>query len=341
VPPDSVLRMSTLGYLIMVSIASIGGYFCVRRVCAEKISFVQNESSRAAEQYGEVVLEASRLKKEIGRLNENLEQIMVLYEVTRQICQFLDTDQVVAHFREVVKKYLHVNECQFLRDTVVTPETADTVVVSIEINKSPVGCLVAKHVPLLQHERFHILSEQFALGVKRAFLYKKVQELAITDTLTGVFSRRYYLQRFSEEIERSKKFQHHFSCLMIDVDHFKEYNDRYGHLVGDAVLKEISKMVKETIRQIDLVGRLGGEEFSIILTETSSERAQLVAERIRQSIMGKNIHIYDEDLAMTVSIGIAAFPEDGTSCEVLLERADSALYKAKKAGRNCVVLYRQ
>jgi diguanylate cyclase (GGDEF)-like protein len=140
-------------------------------------------------------------------------------------------------------------------------------------------------------------------------------------------------------MERSKKFNYRFSCLMIDIDHFKDYNDRYGHLVGDAILKEVSKSIKENIRQIDLIGRYGGEEFSIVLTETDKEKAQFVAERIRQAIEYKSIRVYDEDLKVTVSIGICEYPADGKNARELFDKADAALYQAKQEGRNRVCVY--
>jgi len=121
---------------------------------------------------------------------------------------------------------------------------------------------------------------------------------------------------------------------MIDIDYFKDYNDRYGHIVGDAILRELSKSIQEAIRQIDLMGRYGGEEFSIILSETDKGAAQFAAERIRQAIEDRRIRVYDEELKITVSIGISAFPQDGKEIKTLIDRADSALYRAKEAGRN-------
>ena len=209
----------------------------------------------------------------------------------------------------------------------------------VDIDKSPAGYLVARLTKEEDREVFNILAQQFLLGIKRAILYKRVQELAITDTLSGVFSRRYYLERFSEEIERSQKFNYAFSCLMIDIDHFKDYNDQYGHLVGDAILRELSKTIKESVRQIDLIGRYGGEEFSIILTETDKEQAKFAAERIRHSVESKYIRVYDEDLRVTVSIGISTFPFDGKEMGGLIDNADSALYYAKQTGRNKVAVF--
>ena len=123
---------------------------------------------------------------------------------------------------------------------------------------------------------------------------------------------------------------------MVDIDHFKDYNDRYGHLVGDAILREVSKTIKDNTRQIDLTGRYGGEEFSIILTETDKEQARFAAQRIREAVESKPIRVYDEDLKVTISIGISTYPLDAKNMQALIDKADSALYKAKQTGRNKV-----
>ena len=126
---------------------------------------------------------------------------------------------------------------------------------------------------------------------------------------------------------------------MIDIDYFKDFNDRYGHIVGDAILRELSRAIQETIRQIDLIGRYGGEEFSIILSETDKDAARLAAERIRKAIEDRHIRVYGEELKITVSIGISTYPYDGEDIERLIDKADSALYQAKQAGRNRVCTF--
>jgi diguanylate cyclase (GGDEF)-like protein len=123
---------------------------------------------------------------------------------------------------------------------------------------------------------------------------------------------------------------------MADIDHFKEYNDKHGHLVGDVVLKDIAHLLKEGVREIDLVGRYGGEEFSLLLAETSKESALQVAERLRLSIEKHQFKAYDEIGKVTISLGLAAFPEDGRETESLIDKSDRALYKAKQSGRNKV-----
>jgi diguanylate cyclase (GGDEF)-like protein len=126
------------------------------------------------------------------------------------------------------------------------------------------------------------------------------------------------------------------SLLMIDVDHFKSVNDKHGHLVGDHVLRSINLMIEENIREIDYVGRYGGEEFCVVLPETDSEGGFFVAERIRKAIEETGVDAYDTKLKVTVSIGIASFPYDAKKSLELIDKADWALYRSKKRGRNCV-----
>ena len=184
--------------------------------------------------------------------------------------------------------------------------------------------------------RFRLLVSQIALEFKKVELYEQVQELSIVDGLTEVYLRRYLMGRLLEEVERAGRLGLTFSIAMIDVDHFKKCNDKYGHLVGDAVLKRIAGRLKETVREVDMIARYGGEEFCVVLPETTKKLAMTVAERLRKSVESKDIKAFDENIRATVSLGMATYPEDGTDVEELLEKADTALYKAKRKGRNIV-----
>jgi len=131
---------------------------------------------------------------------------------------------------------------------------------------------------------------------------------------------------------------------MIDADHFKMVNDQYGHLTGDSVLKEIAHIIQEGVREIDIVGRFGGEEFCVVLPDTDLEGSCRVAERIRKAADLRSIKAYDKVLHITLSIGIAVYPSDGKLLGELMDKADWALYRAKSRGRNCVIafgLYKQ
>ncbi len=185
-------------------------------------------------------------------------------------------------------------------------------------------------------EKFLIVARQFSLEVEKVRLYETVQELAITDGLTGVFMRRYFLAMFKEEMERAARNNLKLSFLMVDIDYFKACNDRYGHLVGDEILREIAAILKTNCREIDLMGRYGGEEFVLLLPETDKQGALFLAERLRRSVEQNNFKAYDELLRFTISIGVATFPEDAARGMELIEAADQSLYEAKQKGRNRV-----
>ena len=147
------------------------------------------------------------------------------------------------------------------------------------------------------------------------------------------------MERYEDEFRRSEKFKFDLSFLMVDIDHFKNYNDTFGHLVGDVILREVANLLKENIREIDFVGRFGGEEFSIFLPETSKEQAISVSERLREKIAESEIQAYDEKVRLSISIGVATFPEDSRDKGLLIEIADKALYQAKQKGRNRVFAF--
>ncbi|MDD5269617.1 MAG: sensor domain-containing diguanylate cyclase [Candidatus Omnitrophica bacterium] len=201
----------------------------------------------------------------------------------------------------------------------------------------PIGILTIEGIDEEHAESFSILAEQLSLELKKISLYERVQSLAITDGLTGIYVRRHFLERYAEDFARSKRHNLKLSVLMIDLDHFKQCNDAYGHLVGDIVLKEIAKIMKDFVRQVDLIGRYGGEEFVLALPDTDRNSAIAVAERIRQEVERHKFKAYDETIAMTISAGVATYPDNGDDVQVLIDKADQALYRAKEEGRNRVV----
>lgn len=203
----------------------------------------------------------------------------------------------------------------------------------------PIGILTIEGIDEEHTESFSILAEQLSLELKKISLYERVQSLAITDGLTGIYVRRHFLERYAEDFARSRRHGLKLSVLMIDLDHFKQCNDTYGHLVGDIVLKEIAKIMKDFVRQVDLIGRYGGEEFVLALPDTDRNSAIAVAERIRQEVERHKFRAYDETISITISTGVATYPDNGDDVQVLIDKADQALYKAKEEGRNRVVFW--
>ncbi len=208
------------------------------------------------------------------------------------------------------------------------------------VDKKIFGIVILTGLRAESQRLVQILIERFLSEMERVRLYEKVEILAITDGLTGMYVRRHLQERLLGELDRSKRFGFKLSYLMIDIDHFKRFNDNYGHLVGDVVLKQVAETIKSSVREVDLVGRYGGEEFGVLLIETDENLAFMVAERIRRSIEEKIFKAYDEKLKVTVSIGCSTYSYyEITDAPLLVESADSALYQAKRQGRNRVCLY--
>jgi diguanylate cyclase (GGDEF)-like protein len=184
-----------------------------------------------------------------------------------------------------------------------------------------------------------------SIALERSTYYSlagHLKELSITDSLTGLFNRRYFEERFFEELHRSNRHNLSFSLAMIDIDDFKLFNDSEGHLAGDEMLKCIANIAKDSLRVIDVIARIGGEEFSVIMPQTEKDEALLVAERIRSSLkelLPRTWKNFPRD-TITVSIGIATFPHDGKERKELIRNSDKALYAAKMEGKDRTVLYK-
>jgi len=194
-------------------------------------------------------------------------------------------------------------------------------------NKKDGGKFTQEDVELLS-----TLANQAAITIYNARLY----HLAITDGMTQLRIHRYFQQRLEEEIVRCEKFKHPVSLIMSDIDHFKKFNDTYGHQEGDIVLMETAKIFRLTARDVDISARYGGEEFAVILPETDIDEAMAIAESLRQKVEAHEYPSKQGKLKVTVSLGVATFPTHGRNKESLIESADKALYRAKDAGRNRV-----
>ncbi|MCD6165728.1 PleD family two-component system response regulator [bacterium] len=179
------------------------------------------------------------------------------------------------------------------------------------------------------HQRMQELSEA----------RERLQQLAITDGLTGLFNYRYFREQLEHEINRAERHNLDVSLVMMDIDFFKYYNDRNGHLAGDEVLKHIANILCSNVRKIDIAARYGGEEFALILPETDKNSAVIVAEKIRKLIEDDPIPHEERQPngKLTISMGVSNFPDDSRTAKGLIEIADRRLYNAKQAGRNVVI----
>lgn len=190
-----------------------------------------------------------------------------------------------------------------------------------------------------------VVASAAASALERANLFESIQlanekleRLAVTDGLTGLYNHRFFRERLDDELERARRYSVPLSCIMLDVDDFKKVNDTFGHLQGDEILRMIASLTSASVRKSDVVARYGGEELVVIMPQTSLEGALIQAERVRLSISEHRYEGLPEDWRVTVSIGVSMFEPDGMSdAEALIRVADTGLYRAKREGKNRVV----
>ena len=182
------------------------------------------------------------------------------------------------------------------------------------------------------------VANQAQIVVDNSRMFERIRNLSIRDSLTELYNHRHSMALVSNEFERVGRYEDAMSVLMIDIDHFKRFNDEHGHQAGDAILRETARLLKDALRAVDSIGRYGGEEFMAILPHTAYDEAHLTGERIRRSVEEQTFRYGDKKLKVTVSLGVATYPsEQVDSPGALIREADKALYRAKEAGRNRVV----
>ena len=198
-----------------------------------------------------------------------------------------------------------------------------------------------EYVSLFSDDILEALRNHVQSALTNAHKYDAIRRQVVTDHLTRLYNRRFFMSRAAEEIERSLRHQAPLSVLMIDIDHFKEFNDTYGHATGDRVLQTVAQAMQDVLRKPDICARHGGEEFAVLLPDTPGENALFVADRVRRTLSGTRYTGLGlpAEANITISVGVATCPRDATDLDTLMELSDKALYRAKAAGRDRVVLH--
>lgn len=302
------------------------------------------------------------------QLQQNLNELQAVSNITEIVHSSLDLEQVSSDVLDVLARVIGIDTCSLLvidkesaetlfsasLGDVAAPDVASDATVSLpedslftcvsvfeNARAMVLFCAAAGEVESLgEQDRMMLatVASELVVGVENSRLYRLTRHMAITDELTGLYNYRYLQQRLDEEIERARRYGSSLSLLMIDADDFKGYNDSYGHVAGDAALSELASVLAASVREIDIVVRYGGEEFSIVLPETDAAGAFVVAEKVRESV--RMHHFANEHgercCSLTVSIGLATFPAHAGDKDLLLRASDDALYRAKNGGRNRV-----
>ena len=217
---------------------------------------------------------------------------------------------------------------------------SDKKVIGAVVAYSPVEKLSKKTIDYIKQ-----LTNQSSTTIQKAGVYAEILKYASFDALTGLNNRRQFEMRLGQEVATAKRKKTDLSCIMIDIDHFKNVNDTYGHAVGDFVLSNVAKMITGAIREYDIPSRYGGEEFCILLPHTKVNEARIVAERLRKTVENTVLDIQSvcetecENFSVTISMGVNEYDQSYTTTDQIYKNADKALYRAKKSGRNRVIVY--
>jgi diguanylate cyclase (GGDEF)-like protein len=258
--------------MLIVAIIFVTVVFYLAKVVVLQLEQGADEDvMRAKNVYQEFIEHKTRAIAEKNRLEKESAQIFTLYEMTKDITKNFNEAEAFKTFLKKLKENIQFEDCRILDVSLEKLKeirsAKDYTIFPLRSKERKLGYLIYKGVAEENREKFAILAHQFALALRRIKLYQDIERLAITDSLTEVHTRRYFLERFEEEIGRAALRKTPLSILMLDVDHFKNFNDLYGHLTGDRILKTIGQIIKDNIREIDIAGRFGGEEFCVVLPD--------------------------------------------------------------------------
>lgn len=323
----------TIGYVVTI-------FAMIRRIVFQFENKLREERLFFDQEYQKLVDKKKKIDAEKSQLEREALNTFTLYEITKDVSRGFDEEEALKVLRRKLDENVSFSDFRLLdplsAEAKHLKDSGEHFLFTLKDKKTKLGLLAIKKLRAEDREKVMIIGHQFALALRRIRLYQEVERLAISDSLTEVYTRRYFLERFEEELSRAATHGLKLSFLIIDVDRFKSFNDQHGHLAGDQILKEIGAIIKGNVREIDILGRYGGEEFCVVLPDTDGKGAQYFAERIRKTTEEASIKAYDTVVKATLSVGISTFPQDGERVNELVDKADWALYRAKKLGRNRV-----
>ncbi|MFN4227947.1 MAG: GGDEF domain-containing protein [Candidatus Ratteibacteria bacterium] len=293
---------------------------------------------------GMLVIFSDKLKNFVTTdiMTINLNPISEGNKVENYIYTTLSPDKITTKeeqkVKELIKKY-DFNKCSGIITLPIYSENETKAVVIVGIRKK------SRKEFIKDFESSRSIIEVFLkhlnLELENAILHEDINITSITDPLTEVYNRRYFNVRLKEELAKAKREGYPFSIMISDLDNFKKYVDKYGHPMGDIILKEVAFLLKKSLRETDIICRFGGDEFAYLLPFSTSMESKTVAERIRKNIQNYRFlsEKVNDEVHLTLSIGIASFPEHAKSEEEILSKADNALFLAKTSGKNTIVIY--
>jgi diguanylate cyclase (GGDEF)-like protein len=348
------LHLEEISYIILTGLTSHQGL----RYNRASLFFVNNENKQIEGFMGigpidgkeaeEIWQHIEKEKKDLYTLIENYHLIKKNKQRKPQFMEFIQSLKFPLHQKSglifnCLKEdtlWIKKGNTQLKNDPLVKKLDLDEFIIApLQIKGEVAAILIVdnyitkKEINPEDFKIFKMFSEQAAGALENSYSFELTLTKAHTDSLTGLWNYGYFQYKLDEELAKAKSTNTNVSVLMIDIDDFKKYNDRFGHVQGDKALKKIGQTIKDNCRKIDIVCRYGGEEFSLILPANNKKEARLLAERIRKSVAKNNILNY----RFTISVGVANFPKDGSEKKKLIKKADDALYKAKNEGKNCTV----
>ncbi|MCK5260336.1 MAG: sensor domain-containing diguanylate cyclase [Candidatus Omnitrophica bacterium] len=354
----TTLDLDHILYIILTSVTSHTGLGFNRAIlflenkierCLEPRMAIGPESLEDAQKIWEYISDHNQALDDLidkEKLDQNISQGVLFKSVEKLKIPFNSSEDnlLITAYRNGVPSHIPKEKIsQYANDPLLqTFKTNELVIMPLKAKDQVNGLIIADNLytrkPITENDlkMFAMLANQAGLAIENSRLYELIKYKSHTDAITRLWNHGFFQDKLTKEIEKANTTHQMVSLIMIDIDNFKELNDMYGHQNGDIVLKEMANILRDSSRDGDYACRYGGEEFSVILTQTSKDQGYIIAERIRQKIEDYCFPKFssEEQLKVTVSIGLATFPENAQRKESLITETDKAMYCAKFSGKN-------